>query len=208
MRRVLAPGDAALDIGANEGSILQSIVAVSPSGAHHAFEPIPHLAASLRERFPSVTIHECALAAEPGESTFHHVVTNPGYSGLRRRRYDREGEQVELITVQVRRLDDVIPDDLPIRFVKIDVEGGELGVLQGGRGVLTRHRPIVVFEHGLGGSDYYGTSPHDVADLFDSVDYRVTLMESWLRGGADLSRDAFAEEFATCRDYYFLAHPA
>lgn len=205
--RVLAPGDPALDIGANEGSILRSIVARSPHGRHHAFEPLPGLAEALGRRFRSVTVHQCALADERGESTFHHVVTNPAYSGLRQRRYDRDGEQVELISVAVERLDDVVPSALPVRFVKIDVEGGELGVLQGGLELLARHRPVVVFEHGLGAADYYDTRPEQVYELFETCDYRTALMADWLTGNPDLSRDRFVDEFSTCRNYYFLAHP-
>ena len=115
---------------------------------------------------------------------------------------------MQLITVATERLDDVIPEDAAIRLLKIDVEGGELGVLRGGMGLLARHRPVVVFEHGLGAADYYGTRPEQLLEVFSSCDYRVTLMADWLTGGPDLSNDAFVEEFETCRNYYFLAHPS
>lgn len=45
-------------------------------------------------------------------------------------------EQIEKINVEVRRLDEVIPPSLPIRLIKIDVEGGELDVLKGANQVL------------------------------------------------------------------------
>ena len=44
------------------------------------------MAADLRERFPGVSVHQVALAAEPGATQFHHVVSNPGYSGILQRR--------------------------------------------------------------------------------------------------------------------------
>jgi FkbM family methyltransferase len=207
MRDVLRPSDTCIDVGANEGLILEHIVALAPSGHHFAFEPIPGLAARLRERFPKVEVHEVALAAEEGSSTFHYVVSNPSYSGIRERRYDRPEETVELITVRTARLDDVLSTDTDVRFVKIDVEGGEEGVLRGGLKTLERCRPYVVFEHGLGAADYYGTEPETVYDLLRGVDLRVTLLDRYLSRAPSLSRQEFNEQFHQGRNYNFLAHP-
>ena len=124
-------------------------------------------------------MHEVALAAGTGVSEFHHVVTNDSYSGLRGRRYDRPRESVEVISVATARMDDVIPADLPIAFVKIDVEGGELGVLAGAQRTLARWAPVVVFEHGLGAADYYGTRPEDVYAALSDVELTVSL---WIDG--------------------------
>jgi hypothetical protein len=99
-------------------------------------------------------------------------------------------------------------DDANIRFMKIDVEGGELGVLRGGFGLLARCRPFIVFEHGLGGSDFYGTRPQDVWDvLVDGVGLEINLMRRWLDGSKPLSRDEFADEFDSGRNFYFMASP-
>ena len=206
--RVLVGDAVGLDIGANEGAILAHLLAAAPEGAHHAFEPIPALAAGLRDRFPTVAVHEVALSDASGAAEFHHVVSNPGYSGLRRRRYDRPDEQVVVTEVRTARLDDEVDPATPVRLVKVDVEGGELGVFRGGLGLLSRQRPYVIFEHGLGAADHYGTRPEVVFDLLTGeVGLNVTLMERWLVGGADLTRDEFVDEFAVCRNYYFLAYP-
>jgi FkbM family methyltransferase len=68
------------------------------------------------------------------------------------------------LTVQTARLDHLVAVETRVAFVKIDVEGGELGVLRGGERPLRRHRPIIVFEHGLGSADIFGTRPEDVWD--------------------------------------------
>ena len=39
-------------------------------------------------------LHELAISEAQGESTFQHVVANDGYSGIKRRRYERPDEQV------------------------------------------------------------------------------------------------------------------
>jgi hypothetical protein len=137
------------------------------------------------------------------------VVSNPAYSGLRRRRYDSPDERVEQIVVRTERLDDVVPRDMPLHFVKVDVEGAELQVFRGAVATLRAHRPVVVFEHGLGGADYYGTRPGDVHDLLaGDCGLRLFVMADWLaHGGPALGREAFCEQFSSGRDYYFMAAP-
>ena len=47
-----------IDIGAHHGRFLWSIQRHAPLGRHVAFEPLPQLAAELRENFPKVDVHE------------------------------------------------------------------------------------------------------------------------------------------------------
>jgi hypothetical protein len=95
-----------------------------------------------------------------------------------------------------------------VRLVKVDVEGAELQVLRGALGTLRRHRPFVLFEHGLGAADRYGTEPEQVHDLLaGDVGLRVTLMSRWLRGQPPFGREEFADAFRAGRAFFFLAHP-
>jgi hypothetical protein len=73
---------------------------------------------------------------------------------------------------------------------------------------LRRCRPYVVFEHGLGAADCYGTRPEMVFDLFTRCGLRLSLMNDWLAYGGfkTLSREAFSEEFDSARNYDFMAH--
>ena len=206
--RVLTSDSNCVDVGCHEGFILKRILQAAPDGRHFAFEPLPHLAARLRESFPTVQVNELALSDEPGRASFVHVVSNPGYSGLRERRYDRPHEDLTQIDVQVDTLDRVLPDDLPIAFIKVDVEGAELGVLRGARETINRWRPHIVFEHGLGGSDYYGTKPQDVYELLvDDCGLRISLLERFLKRRRSLTRDEFVQQFESGANYYFVAHP-
>jgi FkbM family methyltransferase len=207
MRRVLVQTSNCVDVGCAEGSILKEMLALAPKGRHHAFEPIPVLAARLRTSFPTVRVFEAALSDVPGEATFEHVVTNPAYSGLRRRRYPSTNEDVQTIRVDTKRLDDILPEDLRIHFMKIDVEGAELQVLRGARQTIARHRPFIIFEHGLGAADYYGTLPEDVYDLLvGDCGLRISLMSHWLDGKPPLDRRMFVRQIRRRQNYYFLAH--
>lgn len=212
MERVLARDSICIDVGCHEGEILDEMLRLAPDGRHYAFEPLPHLHDLLARKYAgaaNVRLFDAALSDAPGESTFQHVVTNPGYSGLLRRRFDRPHEDVVEIRVRLLRLDDVLPPQEPIRLVKIDVEGAELQVLRGAQGMLRRCRPYVIFEHGLGAADCYGTRPEMVHDLLADCGLRVSLMQDWLSGGpgSPLDREAFAAQFDRAINYYFLAHP-
>jgi len=211
LERVLKRDSNCIDVGCHVGAIMDEMLRLAPKGRHFGFEPLPHLYSALVTKYAgrgNVVLKELALSEAPGEATFQHVVTNPGYSGLLKRRYDRPHEDVVEIEVKLARLDDVLPRDVPIRLMKIDVEGAELQVMKGSLETLRRWKPFVVFEHGLGAADVYGTRPEMVHDLLTGCGLRVSLMADWVetRGKRTLSREAFADEFNTARNYYFLAH--
>ncbi|MFQ3679488.1 MAG: FkbM family methyltransferase [Pseudanabaenaceae cyanobacterium] len=212
--RVLQPTDNCVDVGAHTGSLLTEVLKWAPEGQHFAFEPLPDCFARLQQDFgdrPNVHLFNCALADKVGTTTFVHVVTNPAFSGLQPRRYFRGAiesqETVEEITVSVARLDEVIPAGVNIAWIKIDVEGGEYQVLLGAKKLLQRDRPYVVFEHGLGAADFYGTTPEMLWDLFTECTLAVSTLEGWLQGAEPLDREGFSRAFYS-GEYYFLAYPA
>ncbi len=200
---VLRRDSSAIDVGANYGSVLREIVRHSPEGRHIAFEPIPALAESLAREFPTVDIRQSALSDSAGTAQFSHVTGAPGYSGLRLRRDLPAGSgTVQNLTVRIDRLDDVLPQDFNPSLIKIDVEGAELGVLSGAAKTLARSRPVVIFEHGAGGADIYGTASTEVWDLFDDCGFRILSVT----GEGPYSRAAFADLF-TAPQWNYMAVP-
>jgi FkbM family methyltransferase len=205
IRRVVSGDSNCIDVGAHAGRILREIVAAAPEGHHVAIEPLPEFAGRLRADFPSVEVLEVALSDHDGRSDFCHVVTAPDYSGLRLRPLDRPKARVERIEVVVRRLDDLVPADRKIRFVKIDVEGGEVDALRGGLATLARCRPYIAFEHGAPSAATYGSSSAELFDvLVGDIGLRISLLDDWLAGRPPLSRDEFIREWW---NFFFLAHP-
>lgn len=210
MRRLLAfvlgPADSAVDIGAHRGAVLAEMQRVAPDGRHVAFEPIPGLAARLREEFPDVEIHQAALSDAPGEAQFAHVRGSAeGWSGLRFRPLPTgEEADVEQIEVALEVLDQVLPVDLAPKVIKVDVEGAEEQVLRGALGTLRRHRPVVIFEHGSGSAETYGTTPAAIfALLRDEAGYRIFDLD----GNGPYSLEQFEHAFYTAERVNFVAHP-
>ena len=180
-----------VDIGAHRGDVLSQIVRLAPGGRHVAFEPLPDFHGELVRRFPMVEVRRAAVAAQAGESSFVHVRSAPGYSGLREREYPG-AQQLERITVQLECLDEVLDPEIRRDLIKIDVEGAELGVLTGAIQTLRRDRPAVWFEHGQGAAEAYDTRPEDIFDLL-TAEAGMRIFDADGRGPYD--RDRFRAAF-------------
>lgn len=163
---LLQPDSDAIDVGAHTGAILREIVRVAPRGRHIAYEPLPGCFEQLRAEFPAVDVRNAALSDENGTTSFIHVEAAPEYSGMRERTYPGyEDSPRRVLTVTTQRLDDALGEEVRPSLIKIDVEGAELLVLRGAVETLRRYRPVVIFEHGIGAAERYGSSPEDVHDL-------------------------------------------
>jgi FkbM family methyltransferase len=105
----------------------------------HAFEPNPANADFLRRhvrinRLSNVRVEQAAVADRAGTARFDFG-TGSGTGRL------ADAGALEVRTV---RLDDYCAEHgLAPSAMKIDVEGAELSVLEGGRDTLARHRPVI-----------------------------------------------------------------
>lgn len=156
-RILLQPGDVAFDLGACTG--LHTVPlgqCVGPRGLVVAFEPLPdcrtRLEANCRSAgvLPQVQIKSTALSKQKGTATFFAVGGNVvGHSGLRKKPNYPDGIQPKEITVETAPVDDFLPSDRKVRFLKADLEGGEFHALQGGRKLMGEHRPVLAIESAL-----------------------------------------------------------
>lgn len=207
MKKVLGVSSNCIDVGCHKGEVLEDMLSLAPKGKHFGFEPIPHYFENLGKNFPSnCSFYQLALSDTQGQIEFNYVKSNPAFSGIKERDYPKE-EEIELLKVKTDLLDHVIGDQTPIHFIKIDVEGAELGVLKGGINLLKKYQPVVVFEHGLGAADHYGTQPEEVFELLTSCGLEVNTMKRWLNGTSAFVQEEFKEQFQKGINYYFIASP-
>lgn len=208
MKMAIAPDSNCIDIGCHKGEMLDAILSLSPNGKHFAFEPIPEMFNQLKKQYAGkATIYPYALADSNGVTTFNFVKNAPAYSGIKKRKYDIDQPDIEEITVELRTLDGIIADDTKIDFIKIDVEGAELGVLKGALRIIRKFKPVIVFECGLGASEFYGTKPGDVFSFFNKeAGMNISLLKSYIVKGKPLTAAEFEDCFNTGKDYYFIAH--
>jgi FkbM family methyltransferase len=144
MQKHITKGSVCVDIGANIGvhSISMSHF-TGEQGVVHAFEPIPYLreqmSRSLNVNFiKNVQIHPEALSNKKGEETLFLKESNIGSSTL------EKSDDSKTIKVNLTTLDSFNFKD--VAFIKLDVEGHEYYTLQGGEHMITKCRPIVIFE--------------------------------------------------------------
>jgi FkbM family methyltransferase len=190
-----------VDVGTNRGQVLGEAVRVAPTARHIAFEPIPALAAEVARRYPTVDCRNKAVAAEPGQAEFCHFRTMDGWSGLRRSPVvsDERGDP-EYITVALSTLDVELAELTPT-VIKVDVEGAELDVFAGAREVLTRAKPLLIFEHVAAASALYDAAPAAPWELLNELGYEVLTVT----GDGPVARAAFAAETTVVN---WLARPA
>lgn len=159
------PGDVVVDAGAHIGSF--TVIAsdlVGPAGRVHAFEPHPENMALLVENTlgrANVTRHTEALGSFLGTAMMPRVLeANTGVARL------GDGD----LPVKVAPLDFMVNR---VDFLKVDVEGSELALLQGARRLISENAPKVVME-------VDGWSPQPVVDELASLGYRVETTPYWL----------------------------
>lgn len=137
---LLGPGDVFVDVGANVGyHAIQAALRVGPTGRVVAFEALPVTAQRLRQNVVvngvAIDVHECVASDSPGaKRMFREAFGNVGHSNTAGGRFLVEDDVVVAKTV-----DSVVGPELRarIKLVKVDVEGDELNVLRGMRGLLT-----------------------------------------------------------------------
>jgi len=144
LRRLVRPGMLAVDVGAHVGFYTLLLARlVAPAGRVVAVEPAPENASLLARNLEfaperSVEIVQAAAGREDRERTFVLSDSSDTHSF-----YPHPlSRSVGSVVVRERRLDRLLaasPD-----FVKIDVEGAELEVLQGLSGLVCGDRPRAV----------------------------------------------------------------
>jgi FkbM family methyltransferase len=149
------PGTVLYDVGAHLGSIaLGAARLVGESGRVVAFEADPQNVEKLRDAgsrnnlTASLTVVPFAVWSHTTSAIpFRRGGTDTSHGGV-----ENDGQRPvlgsgEIIHVPAVSLDDFIAQGAPIpQLVKIDVEGGEYEVLQGGAHLFETQRPLIVAE--------------------------------------------------------------
>jgi len=146
------PGTNVIDIGANMGYYTVKLATkLGASGRCWAFEPNPEVNVVCLENIKinalagTTTLYKFALGDQSEKATLTRSASNMASANL-----IGEQEADYAVTVDVRRLDDVVPEDLQIDLIKLDAEGYEKKILDGAKATLA-HSPdcAIMIELGL-----------------------------------------------------------
>ena len=174
LRRWVTAGDLVVDVGAHYGSYTIALSRiVGDAGQVVAIEPSAKALAALRRntetnRLSNVLVVEAGLGEEPTAAVLN-LHDDPSRASLNRFA-DGAGtgqEQIRLV-----RLDDTLPAERRVAFIKIDVEGYELPALRGAAETLERDRPTVLFELLPSAATRGGLPAYGAWDFLADLGYR------------------------------------
>ncbi|HXJ04464.1 MAG TPA: FkbM family methyltransferase [Candidatus Acidoferrum sp.] len=156
LERLVKPGDVVLDIGANIGAHTLGLArSVGSAGKVFAFEPTDFAFDKLKRNLalnPELQARtyprQILLAAEPTEDAPKEIFASWPLEKDASVHPKHRGRQVTARNAAVDTLDRTVAREGidRVNVIKIDVDGHELPVLQGGLAVLTRFRPVLVME--------------------------------------------------------------
>lgn len=183
VERYVSEGNTVVDVGAHIGYYtLLFAKLVGPAGQVIAFEPYPANHALLQRNVAenghtNVVMWQQAVADAPGRVAFHVGGADWGHHLY--------GPQDALtLDVDVVKLDDAVPPDAPVDFLKIDVEGAEAQAFRGmsellrrspGLKILTEFWPAGLWRSGTDPGDYLrmlvanGFSLNDVDEIAGKI---------------------------------------
>jgi FkbM family methyltransferase len=165
--RLASSAKISIDVGAARGAYTASLVPLSSQVV--AFEAIPEKAQHLREMFGHtrcVSIHAVALSDRDAEATLR-VPSQRSWRSTIEEANPLEGADITEIRVRCARLDSF--ELRNVGFIKIDVEGHELAVLQGARDTILRNRPNLLIE---AEERHRRNAVESVQDFMHALEYR------------------------------------
>jgi FkbM family methyltransferase len=177
IRHIADKIDTMLDIGANIGWYSLMASKLNPNSTIYSFEPIPTTYSRLIQNFAlnsieSLRCHNYGFSSEPGSFPFYFYPEGSGNASMHNLAVR---EDATIVDCELHTLDSVldwIPCTNRIDFIKCDVEGNELFVLQGGLKLLSEHKPVLLCELLRKWSASFGYHPNQAVDLLKSIGYK------------------------------------
>lgn len=185
LKSVLKPHDVFIDVGANVGVFsLLAARQMNNKGQIHAFEPLSMHIQKLNENlrlngFTIVEVNHKALSRSIAECKLylppeHGVETNTGLASI----YPSPSTDPRFELISTTKLDNYVQTKglTRIDLIKLDVEGAELDVLEGGRNSIERFRPSVMMEINKKKLQLAGVRFPDIMSFWAGMSYLVYLI--------------------------------
>jgi FkbM family methyltransferase len=201
VRRLLQPGQRAIDIGANYGVYALTMAKiVGPTGAVWAFEPASSTATLLSQgvaanNFSQVVVECSAISSACGTARLA-LNDNSEFNSLVR----DELPALTTETVPMVTLDDCLMRYgwKDIDFMKIDAEGEEKNIIAGGRRFFTECSPLILYEVKAGADLHLELVQHFASIGFES--YRlIPGLELLVPFDADSQADGYLLNLFCCK---------
>jgi FkbM family methyltransferase len=179
-KKHIKPNTCVLEIGSNFGqmAILMSKL-VGDKGIVHSFEAddfvFKILEKNIRENSRNVVAHYGAVHDKGGETLYFPIqdFEEMGTYGSYGIDYlHNKGRPVKTIAI------DDINYELPVSFVKIDIQGGDLFALKGAIKTINKFRMPIIFEYEYSFEDKLNLCFQDYIDFVKSINYKFAKVVS------------------------------
>ncbi len=190
---------AIVDVGAHVGIHALAWAKMFATTPVVAIEPAPdtvaQLARNVRRNRLQVRVLECALGATAGDGALQ-IASDDAYSGL----FDTGRKPIHaVVPVRIRTLDEVAAElSVPLGLVKIDVEGHERAVIEGGRAAILRDHPVLFVE--IYGGTASNPDPRATIEAICALGYRAFVL-----GAHGL--EPFRQHDDRRYNYFFVPNP-
>jgi FkbM family methyltransferase len=177
MRSILRPGMNVIDIGANIGYFTALAArAVGSEGRVLAVEADPETFTLLRinvemNRFENVELLPVAAHRHAGLVIGARDPTNYGGHTAY-----HPSEAWQTTPIQAVRLDDVLAPEVPVDFIKVDIEGMDHAALEGLEQTIRRWRPTVLVEFNPEKIGWFGDQPEGVLALYRQLGCEISVI--------------------------------
>lgn len=167
-----------LDIGGHAGQYAKLFARMARHGRVYSFEPSSYAYSILRlairiNGFSNIHLVAKGLSDQPGSQILNTPLKDNGtfrYGLAHMGEIDRAGpyhhQEVPITTIDLFAADEGLQR---LDFIKMDVEGWEMRILEGGAQTIARHRPVMLVE----------LVDEQLSQAGDSLKAAWELLESW-----------------------------
>jgi len=168
MNKYIKPGMTVFDIGASTG--VHTLRMAKLAKKVYAFEPSDWMHERLLQNislnnFKNVVTNKVALSDVNGRAL---------YCSEEHDRVDKKPNERKYIKMDYVRLDDYVKENniKALDFIKIDVDGFECRILEGGAKTIKKYKPIMIIEIGKGLQEQFGRTLSLLITMLKSFGYK------------------------------------
>lgn len=176
------PGMTVLDVGANIGyhSLLMSVL-VGEEGRCIAIEPNPSNVKLLLANKNLNKLEQLEILQAAAGNAWGVLQLNPSYSNgvVSPVTVKSIQEITRQETVLSLKIDGILPPDVKVDVIKIDVEGSEFNALSGALRCIENDRPLIISEFMPGGlRGISGVTPEEYLTFLTNLGYHLAVLEA------------------------------
>jgi FkbM family methyltransferase len=169
IKKLVKKNHTVLDIGANIGYF--TLIMAKQCKQVYGFEPEHRNFQTLKKnvklnQLSNVKLYNLAVAETSGKATLHLCEGNRGMYRIYPSRWCNEG----ITEIETVRISDIIHH---ADFVKMDVEGAELGALRGMKDLFNNNDITLLMEFHPPSIEEYGSQPIAIYDLLKNLGYNI-----------------------------------